>query len=519
MPRLETRELQKALASSRTRISSYGRVEAPVGGWNTRDSVDNLSADEAIILDNIIPDMGKVRVRNGFVEHTDSDDLTVHTPGPVESLMIYKAGGVEKMLAADGGEIYDVSTAAAPAAITGGTGFSSNRWQYVNFEAKMGMVNDHASDAPQVYNGSTISAMTISGSGLTVNNIIGIHVFKNRTWVWEKNKQDVWYSALNALGGTMTKFPLSYLGNFGGDLIAMLTWTHDGGSGIDDYCVFIMSSGEAIVYQGSSPAATGDFALVGIYQIGNPINIRGFTKFGGDIIAMTYLDFSTIGQLLQGVEANTSPSKVVGAVREVVDSYKNNWGWQAIVYPSDKLLIFNIPVTTNSVYYQFVMNLATKAWCRFKGINANTFAVYKNNLYGGFANGIVNEVLIGLNDSGSAINAEVQTAWNDFGINERKHFIAVKNYMKLSDEIALDIYTQVDFDNFASYPFPSPLAASGTAWGSPWGSPWGGSSFIKSDLQVVNNNGVSVSMKMLMSLKQQVEWYGSYWLIEGSEAL
>ena len=85
----------------------------------------------------------------------------------------------------------------------------------------MGLVN--GTDTPQQFNGTSVSSLTVTGSGLTSTNLIGITVFKNRTFFWEDDSQDFWYSALNTLGGTVNKFPLSRVGDFGGKLISVGT--------------------------------------------------------------------------------------------------------------------------------------------------------------------------------------------------------------------------------------------------------------------------------------------------------
>jgi hypothetical protein len=115
----------------------------------------------------------------------------------------------------------------------------------------MALVN--GADAPQKYDGATVSALTISGTGLTIANLNGVHIFRSRSFFWDSRTQDFWYSATNALGGTMTKFPLGRVQGTGGNLIAMVTWSRDSGTGLDDLAVFILSSGDIIIYAAQIP--------------------------------------------------------------------------------------------------------------------------------------------------------------------------------------------------------------------------------------------------------------------------
>ena len=85
-------------------------------------------------------------------------------------------------------------------------------------------------------------------------------------YIWDTSSANFWYGNVNAIGRTFTKFPLSRVVPHGGNLTAMATWNHDGGDGIDDYALFIMSSGDVAIYQGSNPADANNWALVGVYK-------------------------------------------------------------------------------------------------------------------------------------------------------------------------------------------------------------------------------------------------------------
>ena len=71
-------------------------VPAPIGGLNTRDSVDLVPPTDAIRLDNFFPARSHVQVRNGYVDHVTS------LPSTVQSLMVYNSGTASTMFAASG---------------------------------------------------------------------------------------------------------------------------------------------------------------------------------------------------------------------------------------------------------------------------------------------------------------------------------------------------------------------------------------------------------------------------------
>lgn len=450
------------------------------------------------------------------------DDVSVKQsvpPDDIETLAVYESGSTDMLIGFDSTHCFDFSTTGSPTEITNdGAAFTVGRWQWANHDGKIGFVN--GTDAPKYYpNGSgNLDDMTLSGSGMTAANVIGIHTFKNRTWFWEDGSQDVWYSALNTLGGACTKFPLSRVGQFGGNLICMTTWTHDGGSGPDDYAVFIMSSGECIVYQGSSPAVGGDWALVGIYNIGEPLSVRSVCKYGGDVIIITRLDYVNLNRVIPGVEADSQRSKIVKGLRDAIGTGGSLWGWEANVYPRGQLAIFNVP-TSASTYDQHVMNTVTGAWCKWTGINAHTWQFYDNNIYFGAANGYVYKFDSGNDDDGTGVESELQTAWLPIGGYGNKMITAVREFLYTNADIDIVNNYSVDFEDFEEQDYPSAIASGFASWGDPWGTPWTSADQIFKDWQTVGIYGEVVSLRKRLTTKQRVRYLGSSWLYRPGERL
>ena len=81
---------------------------APIGGWNTRDSLDDMPKKDAIKLENWFPGLGSVKMRNGISSHA-----TGIGSSNVEWLGEYHSGSDRDLLAAGGGGIYDASAAGA----------------------------------------------------------------------------------------------------------------------------------------------------------------------------------------------------------------------------------------------------------------------------------------------------------------------------------------------------------------------------------------------------------------------
>jgi len=389
---------------------------------------------DAIVLDNWFPETGKISVRKGTSQHA-----TGVGNGDVQTLVEYHAGTTRQLIAAGGGGLYNATSAGAATSIQ--TGYTSNKWQAVNFNGQLHLVNGE--DAPQMYNGA-ISTPSWSGSGLTNADLVGVEVFKNRLFFWEKDSQDFWYAAINAVTGTLTKFPLSRVSNLGGNIVCMGTWTMDAGQGVDDRLVILLSSGQAIVYEGTDPGDSSAFGIVGIYNIGPPVDRRAIAKVAGDLFVATKDGYVSFAEVWRKGRLRTQESKITGAAVEAAGLYSGNFGWQVLHYPKGTRVLVNVPKNSNE-YVQHVLNTVTGAWCRFTDMNARCWGLYNDNLYFGHTNGVVFKADTGAADASANITAEAQTAWNAFRTPVPKRFSQARTLVSGSGALSLTQGIAYDF--------------------------------------------------------------------------
>lgn len=477
-------------------------VQAPVGGWNTRDPLANMPKEDAVILTNWFPGVGTVTLRNGHSSYATG------MTGSVESLAEYNYNASRKLIAFANNNIWDASSAGAASSLA--SGYTNNRWQWVNFNGYLIMVN--GADTPQTYDGSVIAASTISGP--TVTSLTGIHVHKSRAYVWETDDSSFWYGATNAIGGAFTEFPLTRISKKGGTLVAMGTITHDSGSGPDDFAVFVMSSGEAIVYQGSDPGSANDWSLVGIYDIGAPLSVRSLCKVGGDLMITTREDYIPLSQVI-GKRELVKKSKAVGALQTAVRSYASNFGWQAILYPAGSMAIFNVP-QSSSEFVQHVLNTTTGAWCKFSGMSARCWCVYNNELYFGGASGVVYKADTGYSDNGAAINADALPAWNNFGTMNNKQITAYRDLISVNvSSINVSCEVGSDFNEPNATYVETTESPSATPWGSPWGSPWSASDYVVEDWKSADEEGRFFSKRTKVSTGTSgADWIATDYVVQ-----
>lgn len=476
-------------------------VSSPAGGLNTRDAQSDMDITDAVVMDNWFPGQGAVSTRKGFTEYATG--LT----GEVETLAEFNAIGNRKFLCANADEINDITN---PLSITNlGSGFSNARWQTANFRANMLLVN--GANTPQVYNGSTLSNSTISGSGLDSKDLDGINVHKNRAYVWDSDTQSFWYGATNAIGGTFTEFDLSGVAPFGGNLISMMTWNHDGGDGVDDFALFLMSSGDVILYDGSDPGDASNWSLIGIYRIGVPIAIRGAVKVGGDVAIITDQDFVLFSQVFKSGGLVLSSTKLSGAAIAAVQNFRGNYGWEAAIYPkasAGSWLLFNVPVATNTTYEQYIVNTVTGASTKFTGMNARTWGLFNGDMYFGESTKVM-KADDGLDDDGNFIVCDVQAAFSDLGSPQEKVVNSFRNVIKVDGNVVLNTVVSFDYGQNTTTQNVSTMSQ-GVAWDTVlWDTElWSPENQTRNELIIASGEGVALSMRIKVSLMgQQVFWF------------
>ena len=381
-------------------------IPAPVGGWNARDALDKMEATDAVRLVNWIPRGTFVQSRGGYsVSQTGLG-------GPVETLAAY-AGQSNLLLAAADGKFWDVTVTPTTVA----TGFQSDRWQQTNHSGKLIFVN--GVDSPQVFDGATMTAANFSGSpgDFVASTMWSVNSFKGRVFYWAENKQSFWYATAGAYQGVMAEFDLSTQITRGGYLVQMVTWTLDSGSGIDDLAVFIFSTGETLVYQGSDPGDVNDWSLIGRFQIGEPLGPRAHAKTAGTEIILTrdgYIDLSVALKDGRYSEKSAYSAKIIRASKDAPARYGSFFGWEAVLYPAGQMFIVNVPISSDSSI-QHVRDTSQGGWCEFSGWNASTFCVFRNRLYFGDANGNVCLADAGTSDNGDRILSWGIPAFNALG--------------------------------------------------------------------------------------------------------
>lgn len=451
--------------------SVIASLPAPLGGWNARDAIPDVSAvktlgssAEALVLDNWLPTYGGLQVRKGYTLH-----VTGLTGDYVESLMPYHpSSGTAKLFAATPTIIYDVTTVNSPSSSQ--TGLTNGRWSHVNFStaAVKVLYICNGADTPRYWDGSNWTNSTFTGSGLTITNLDYVHAHLFRLWFIEKDTLNAWYAPVTAVAGTLNKLDLGAMCRRGGKLVAIASWTRDGGAGPDDYIVFITSQGEVVIYAGTDPTTITGSALVGVYKIPEPLGRRCFLPLGADLAVLTRVGVVSLSQVLATDESTAAnraiTDKISGAFQKADHGASTAFGWEMVEYAHEQLAIVNVPVVERDTQHQFVLNTATGAWCRFKAINAGCWGLFNGKLYFGGNDGTVNLFDDGTDDVGSPIVAEMMTAFSNFNHPGLKVFNMARPVFVGSPDFLPKVKMRIDYDTEPASLETTVAEAGGTAW-------------------------------------------------------
>jgi hypothetical protein len=441
-------------------------IQAPVGGINSFDSLDDMAADEAVILNNWIPDAGFCRMRGGKVPFIDTGGTDIGT------LAQYEYSGGDLFICCVDDSILDITGGVSTSL---GTGFTNPRWQNVVFSEKLLLVN--GSNDPQQYDGTTLAAIDYTGSvGLTPSALVGLNVYQGRVFYWENASPVFWYAAAGAYAGALEPFDLSFVAKRGGVIVTTFTWSLDAGDGVDDFFCFLMSTGEALIYQGTDPADPAAWSLVGQYKMGEPLSIRGNVSIAGDEIILTRSGWQSIKSIVTAGEYRDSEltRMMRGVSRTAASEYYQNNNWDTVFYPAGSYIIINIPVSDGVAYEQHILNTNTLKWATLSGWQSNTYGVYNESLFMGDIDGFVYQADIGVSDDGDAIITDALPAYNYLsGRANNKQMSGIRVITTSSDPSSIAITPTADYLIPDAPGVTSiPQVAAVTPWGSPWGSPW-----------------------------------------------
>jgi hypothetical protein len=195
---------------------------------------------------------------------------------------------------------------------------------------------------------------------------------------------------------------------------------------------------------------------------------RSLTKYGSDLVLVTSDGVVPLSQALQLDRAQENlvalTQKIQNAFQQSTTRYRNNFGWEGVLYPKGSLAIFNIPSAELSRSEQYVQNIQTGAWCRFTGINAFTWCVWQDSIYFGGSDGVYLWD-VGYSDDQGDIVADLKTAFNYFGSRgSLKKFQMLQPVIRLGESVEPQIEVLTDFQERVPTATPTIIRVLGSIW-------------------------------------------------------
>lgn len=469
-------------------------VPAPTQGWDTETPVAELPPTRARQLDNGIPRGVSTEIREGH------SDWVTGVGSPVETLMPYQAGASSALFAAASTAIYNVSTnGAVGAAVV--TSLTSARWSHVNFTTSGGsfLWICNGVDNPRHWNGTVWATPSLTITTYTDNDILYVAGFKERLFFVFKNTLTMGYLPVQQIAGTVSNYPLGAVFRYGGRLVALGALSRDSGDGMDDFFIALTSEGEIAVFQGFNPASASEWALVGVYYVGEPVGDRPLVDLGsGDIAVLTQNGLISINAVMTGAAIDVSNvfARVGTPFREAAVAGQALSGWEGLFVPSEGLLLINAPSSATTAV-QFVLDQATKGPARFTGWDFETFEMFDGLCYAGTSDGRVVRCFDGYDDDGADITLSMLTAWSMLGAPVTKTLQEARALVTTTTSASLRMVGRTDFRESPALPsWPMNTITNALIWGTGlWGTNlWGGEDATTKQWRAISGEGHNISL-------------------------
>jgi len=478
-------------------------LPAPIGGLNARDSVANMPAQDAVMLDNWFPRSTDVVTRGGY------DSWNTFT-GLCQTILVYTGPTSTKIFPCiKNGSTYSImdgtSSGAVSTAVVGGSGptvqaLTSTRFDYAVFTTTGGtfLTAVNGADTPLEYNGSAWSSSGTTGG--TPANYFTVGVYAKRLFYGVKDSFDVYYLAADTKSGAATRLHLGALFKKGGSLNSIITVT-DSSNSLTDYIGFLSTEGEIAVYTGTDPATAADWQLAAFFEIGYPV-IKGnrcWEKRGSDAVVLCADGVYPLRKAIAAQNRSEGLS-VSDKIRTLINSdivtHGSRYGWEVMAFPKGTKLIVNVPTSEDRASYQYVMNTETGAWCRFTGWNAFCFAVARDTLYWG-GNGIVVKADTGYDDNGEPIFSDARQAYNYLGNRGRKkHIKLMQPVLAIDADYGIGVSADADFADRTNLTLRTMMGGSGDPWGGVWDVTWAGGTVVQSRWYSVPQIGTAIAPRV-----------------------
>jgi hypothetical protein len=474
---------------------------APLKGLSHDTELETTDPLLASILTNWVTEHDRITVRPGYIK---MGQIAANTP---ISTMLPYYGEPTKLAAAAGASIYDLSGAQIS------TGYGSDQWSWVSF-ANLSttdytiMVNGvdgvWSWDGTTFVNESAGITVPVGETWINVAKFDKVLSHMNRLWFADSINLAVYYLPIQQKAGALDLLPLNVLFKRGGHIEAILTWSLDGGKGLDDALAIFSSNGEVAIYSGVDPGS--DFKLVGIFRFDAPMSKDSVVNFGGDLYAMISTGFVPMTTMIRAEteQLGKSDLSVMKEFESVSKTQRDEYGWQVMLNQHTNHAICNMPLG-NGQYQQLVRRMPDQVWTKWSGVPARCWGWIDNHAYfGSNDGGIYRGGTEYLNDAGKAIDADVRFAWSNYKSVLKKSFKMLRLYA-ITDGMPRP-YMDIEVDYNVVPPTNQPDISFGPSGGADWDAAvwdvdyWASTAVAKQNWQGVSGLGRVGAIRVRVSV-------------------
>jgi hypothetical protein len=249
------------------------------------------------------------------------------------------------------------------------------------------------------------------------HNLTYVCKYRNRLFFIEKRSMNVWYLAVDAVGGLLTKIPMSGAATRGGYLMFMSNWSIDAGDGIDDKLVVVTSEGEALIWTGNNPGDSANWRQEGRYFVGKPLGMNAHEQVGGDLLILTVEGVVPMNMVITKSAGEMELAMVSRAIkrmwREEV-AINTTYPWTIRRWDEYGGIFITLPGGRPGNQYCLAMNSATGAFARGVGWDALCFLRQRANMFFGTRDGRIMQMERTGSDDGLPYVATLVGGWEMF---------------------------------------------------------------------------------------------------------
>lgn len=335
----------------------------------------------------------------------------------------------------------------------------------------------------QIFNGVTFEDGAGPVPSMTTADLSYVWSYKYRLFFIEPESMNVWYAALDQVGGVLKAFPMGGIFPLGGSLLFGASWSLDSGAdgGLSAQCIMVTTEGEVAVFQGMDPSVANDWSLVGVYRIGKPLGPDAWHRAGGDIVINTDIGHVPLSQAINRDLAALSPASVSYPIETAWNEYvaqRRFADWHCVVWPERQMILIALPTGDGQQPVMLVANARTGRWAEFTGWNGKCLVTFQGRLLFGSTEGKVIEAYVTGLDQGAPYTALYVPLFDDFGDPTAiKVPTQARAVLRSNSPINDDVSMQYDFNIALPPPPAAQIMTAGSVWGlgkwGPGGSKWG----------------------------------------------